>query len=359
MLKIPLFGFALFALSMDAQVLPKLGCPMAHCNPHLNDAVNLTSPSVGDLIQSDSLGTGTGAGLGCSSNGTIFACTFGSATGSNLIVYDADGNRIYAAPPGLLNQNARKSAPIVFTNGMVLAADNVHVTLIDPQNAMIQWMTAKPDTSSTISPVLVGGNIVLLATQGLGAISTYDLVTGALLSSFYISTPTCGNFDTENTPAVNKLRVYIVSACIADLTQGGLAAIDVVGTGPTRGGMSQAWLYQFPGPSGASPLFTNETIFFDGVAAPGSKLGTFLAINDTVNGPVLQWQRTFGSHFAANAGQDPRGGIWVFPLGQPNLYRLSNLSGLGLENGDSSGPRWPDRAIRAKFSCFSVQSRKR
>ena len=354
MIRFTICGAIAFPLFLYPQTLPQLplsGCPMAHCDPHLNDAVGLTAPPTGQSIQIDTLSGGAGIGLGCSSNGTIFACSFGSVGGSNLIVYDADGNRIYAAPPALLNQNARKSAPIVFTDGMVLAADNLHLLLINPQTATVQWMTTKPDTSSTISPVLVGGSIVLLATQGLGAISTYDLATGALLSTFYISSPLCGNFDTENTPAVNLQRVYIVSACIADLSQGGLAAVDVVANGPTRGVMSQAWLYQFVGPSGASPLFTNGTVFFDGLASAGSAQGTFMAVHDTLNGPILLWQQTFGSHFAANAGQDPRGGIWIFPTGQPNLYRLSNTSGSFLQTfavpvpAGQTGPYLPSSAV--------------
>lgn len=345
---------ALSSLPAMSQSLPKLptsGCPMAHCDSHLNDAVRMTAPPVGTVVQSDTESGGARLGLGCSSNGTIFACSFASPTGSNLIVYDADGNRIFAAPPALLNHNANKSAPIVFTNGMVLAADNLSVVLFNADGT-IHWQTAKPDTSSTISPVLVGTSIILVATQGTGTLSTYDLASGQLLSTSQVSTPDCGAYNTLNTPAVNGNRAYIVGACIADQTHGSLAAIDVMETGGSRGAMTQAWLYSFPGPSGASPLFSNRVIFFDGVASAESAMGTFMAVQDMGTSPLQLWQRAFNSPFGANAGQDPRGGIWVFPLRQSHLYRLSNANGSTLQTitvpvpqGQTPGSYGPSSAV--------------
>ena len=350
-MKLP-FLTVICVAALGAQVLPQLptsGCPMAHCDAHLNDAVREVTPSVGDIVASDPGSLGANEGLGCSSNATIVACSFAS-TGSNLVVYDAGGNRIFAAPPGTLNYNAAKSAPIVFTNGMVLLADNIHVILFNADGS-VNWMTTKPDTNPPISPVLVGTGIVLVATAVNGAITTYDLSTGQLLATFHVTSASCPNYNTLNTPAVNGSRAYVVSACVGEQTNGGLAAIDVATSGATRGSMTLAWLYAFPGPSGASPLFTNGVVFFDGVISAGSSHGTFMAVSDTASGPVQVWQMEFSTHFAANAGQDPRGGIWVFPVGGPYLYRLGNNNGSILQRlpvpipAGHVGPYVPSSAV--------------
>jgi hypothetical protein len=222
-----------------------------------------------------------------------------------------------------LNQNTGASAPIVFADGRVLAADDKRVVLFSPAGK-VMWTSNKPDNSTPISPVLVRNKIVMLATAGGGVISTYDLSDGNLLATYRIDHPSvCGAYDTLNTPAVHSSRAYIVSDCDADSSQGGISAIDV---GPD-GSMTEAWFYSFTGPSGSSPLFINGVIYFDGRDPNNSSNGVFFALKDNGASATEIWRRRFSSFFAANAARDPRGGIWIFPVSTPGLYRLSDADG--------------------------------
>ena len=76
--------------------LPDAGCPMAHCDPRLSDQTRTIAPSLAKLIATDSTPVG-GGGLGCVSNLQIVACSFRGdpQRQSNLVVYDADGQRIW------------------------------------------------------------------------------------------------------------------------------------------------------------------------------------------------------------------------------------------------------------------------
>ncbi len=62
---------------------------------------------------------------------------------------------------------------------------------------------------------------------------------------------------------MNGNRVYVSMAGQNQTSHGRLVAIDV---DPTNASMplSIAWSYVFGGPSGASPLFLNGVVYFDG-----------------------------------------------------------------------------------------------
>lgn len=312
---------------------------MAHCTPHLNDAARMTSPRYGLVVAEDPTAPASNQALGCSSNGSVVACSFASLSGPNLIVYRADGTRVFAADPDLLDSNARRSAPIVFTDGSVLAADDVHLILFNPDGS-VRWMTTEPVSGVPISPVPTAAGIVLIATDQAGLISTYDLMTGQQLATFQVSDPDCGPHLTKNTPAVNGNRVYVSSICYADRSTGGLAAIDVESEGPLRGTMTLAWLFPFTGPSGSSPLFSSDTIFFDGYAPGSSTQGAFMAVKDTSTGPVLLWEQTFPGIFQANAALDPRGGIWVHAKGTLDMIRLNFVDGSVEQRFGTPTPPW-------------------
>jgi hypothetical protein len=317
-----LVAFAMSYAQSPAPELPGSGCPMAHCTPHLNDAVRAIAPETATLVNLDPTTAGAGKGLGCSSNGTVVACSFMSTAGPNLVVYDGSGQRVFADSTGL-NENTGASAPIVFADGRVLAADNKRAVLFAPDGSII-WNTDKPDSGIPISPVLVRSTVVMLATAGGGVISTYDLSSGNLLATYRIDHPSgCGVYDTLNTPAVNGSRAYIVSACDADPSQGAISAIDVA----PDGSMTEAWFYPFTGPSGSSPLFIRGVIYFDGRDPNNSSNGVFLALKDNGASATQVWRRGFPSFFAANAARDPRGGIWIFPVSSSRLYRLSEADG--------------------------------
>ena len=105
-----------------AFVLPASGCPMAHCDARMSDAVQATSPTVARRISIDRSSPGSKGGLGCVSNGSLVACTSGStrSTLSNLIVYNADGVRLWE-DGGILGSTAWLSAPMISTDGHVIA----------------------------------------------------------------------------------------------------------------------------------------------------------------------------------------------------------------------------------------------
>ena len=265
---------------MSSLTLPVSGCPQAHCNAHLSDAVESISPDAAELVAFDSATQGSQHGLGCSSNTQVAACTFGSANPPNLVVYNADGRRIFADNAGLLDSSAFASAPIVFTDGKILAVDTDRLILFN-SDGTLRWLSNKPDVGTPTSPVLVGTDIVFLATQG-GGLSTWDLNTGNALDSFKISDPTCSNYDTQNTSAVNGNRVYVLVSCTTDTAEGGLVALDVdTQAGPSRGTMELGWFYRFTGPSGASPLYHDGNIFFDGVLPSDATKGVFMGVQDT------------------------------------------------------------------------------
>ena len=311
--------------------LPHQGCPMAHCTRHLANMVRVVAPEVGSIARYDALSDGSNKGLGCSSNKSVVACSFNAATPPNLIVYDANGLRVFEDSSGILNSSAYTSAPIVFESGKVLAADDTNLVLFH-EDGTLAWKSAKPDSSDPLSPILIRADIVMLATSEGGTMSTWDLRNGKLLSTYRLSRPQeCGDYDTVNTPTADGTRAYVLVNCHADPSKGGLVAIDVDVTTDARGTMTPAWFFAFTGPSGASPMFYGGALFFDGVNPRDSTQGVFMGVKDLGTSPQLIWSREFSSVFAAGAAKDPTGGIWVFPKSTPNLYRLNEPDGAILQ----------------------------
>ena len=106
--------------------LPGSGCPMAHCENQLSNRINMIAPVDGTkltLISHDTTTKGSNLGLGCSSNGpgNTVACTLDNGSGPNLVVYDGIGHTRWSS--SLLSTKALSSAPIVGTDGSVVAAD--------------------------------------------------------------------------------------------------------------------------------------------------------------------------------------------------------------------------------------------
>src|SRR5262245_17504071 len=86
-------------------VLGTQGCPMAHCDVHMSDLARAPVPAgdVGVVWRSDTA-KGSRSGIGCSSNGTIAACTFNDDA-DNVVVYEYDGTRRWSSG-ALLNGTA-------------------------------------------------------------------------------------------------------------------------------------------------------------------------------------------------------------------------------------------------------------
>jgi outer membrane protein assembly factor BamB len=338
-------SIGLAAMDAAAFPLPDAGCPMAHCDPRMSDRVNSTAPTVALAVRIDRAAPPAVGGLGCVSNTRLVACTGGGdpALSSNLVVYDADGHRLWD-DGGLLGASAWKSAAIIGDNDLVIAADQDRVLMADPRSGTILWQSSKPDAAPPISPVLAGGDDdLLLIASGAGnagstpQVTVWDAENGALLDSMTLVDPVSLQvYSTFNTPAVAGNRAYILASVISNGTKGRLFAIDICDTVACggRGKLSVAWTYDFRGPSGASPLLIGSRLFFDGRTQSGA--GTFMAVDDAGTSPALAWRMQAPSTFAASAARDPRGGLWVYPWQTGKLQRLNPKTGAVLQTVDTS-----------------------
>lgn len=334
-----LAGSALPGVSQAAGVsfgLPASGCPMAHCDSAMSDAVNAVLPTSISQVRVDRNAPGAKTGLGCVSNTRLVACTgSGDPTvQSNLIVYDADGNRIWT-DGGILGDKAWTSAAMINADGHVIAADPAWLLRADPTTGTILWKSAKPDNGTPISPVLVGSStdMVLMATSSPSVgvpseVSVWDAATGALLSHQPIVDPVTGAaFVTVNTPAVKGNRAYVVTSADGDSNQGRLYALDICESAACggRGALTVAWHFDFDGPSQSSPLLVGKRLYFDGLK--GQSTGLFFGVDDLGGAPSLAWSRRFTGRFGASAAHDPRGGLWVYPWQAGTLLRLNERTG--------------------------------
>ena len=313
-------------------VLGGQGCPMAHCDVRMSDLANLPAPGANvGVVWRREADRGSLSGLGCSSNGTVVACTLIGTGGDNLVVYDYDGNRLWGSG-SVLNETTPTSAPIVAVDGSVIVADDLHVVRFDPQGTVV-WNTPTPG-GNPISPVLTDNGHVVLASFA-GPISAYDLATGALVGAlpirkFGLFGPT---FSTTNTPCVRGNRVYVlVEKDGANLSnEGRLVAVDV-----SASGLRLAWQVGYGARSATSPLAIGDTIYFVGdrpAGGFGMKEPTVIAVRDLGNQGEVVWTRPVQPPFSVLAAmaQDPRGGMWFFPAGDENLIRLDAGDGHEIE----------------------------
>lgn len=130
---------ALLAMApVAALTLGTEGCPMAHCDGRMSDLTNAVGPTTAVAVSVDRTAPPAVGGLGCVSNTRLVACTGGGdpALTSNLIVYDADGNRLWD-DGGLLGATAWKSVPILGSDDRLIAADQDTVLMADLKTGQI------------------------------------------------------------------------------------------------------------------------------------------------------------------------------------------------------------------------------
>lgn len=330
-----LAGF-LTSAAADDFLVGTVGCPMAHCDNQMSDTLNLAAPRkpVGVTWRRE-VNRGSKGGLGCSSNGTVVACTF-VGDGDNLVVYDADGEQLWTSDD-LLFEGAVASAPIVAVDGSVIATDGRYLIRFDPQGGIV-WMQ---ETAGGLpfSPVLTDSGFIVLATL-LGPVSTYDLETGLLIAERWLGrnarTP-WSYFHTWNTPAVRGDRVYIVTErnFPNPFNEGRLYAIDVSATG-----LEEAWVVRFGSSSGGSPLVVDDSVFFDvdrrwaGFNVPVRP--KVIAVRDLGGSGTVRWSHKVpsGLRVALSFGRDPRGGVWYFGAGDTYMLRLDEATGQVIEKLD-------------------------
>jgi hypothetical protein len=318
-------------------VVAQTGCSRAHCDTRNSDQANSPVPlgAVG-IRWHDTIPSGSSAGLGCSSNGSVVACTYVNAGGDNLVVYDGNGSRLWASGSNL-NATAAASAAMVAVDGSVIAADNRSLLRFRP-NGEVAWKTATPG-GIPISPVISDAGIIVLATKG-GPVSAYRNTDGALIGQLWIKeSPEDTNFfDTTNTPAIRGERVYISTARINDPNHTAwFVAVDIDVTN-TAEPLRIKWRFVFGGPSGGSPLRLGNTLYFDGERRyPGAPRSPLLfSVRDNGDFGTLIWNRRTEGSILASPSADLRGGIWVFPAFRTYLLRLDEKTGAELERADLS-----------------------
>ena len=309
---------------------------MAHCDSRMSDNVGMVAPAVAVRVAIDRDSPGARGGLGCVSNGTLVACTGAGdqAARPGLVVYDADGRRVWD-DGGLLGPTSWLSAAMISSLGQVIAADQQWLVRVDPLTSTTMWVAAKPDLGTPISPVPVGlqQDMVLLATKtstagGTAELSVWDMHTGAMLSHKVLVHPVTGaSYETLNTPSVRGARAYVLASAIGNSNDGQLFAVDVCESAACggRGSFQVAWHVGFDGPSSASPLRSGDRIFFDGLQ--GWRGGLYLAVDDLGDAGAIAWQRSFSGRFGASSAHDPRGGLWVAPWQKGRLLRLNEATG--------------------------------
>lgn len=305
--------------------LAEQGCPMAHCDQRMSDNVRMTPPEGDVQVIWHRIGpggelTGSSGGIGCSGNGTVVACTFRGSK-DNLVVYDYDGNRLWKSGD-LLNQRSWCCAPMVDTEGGVIASDQYSVIRFD-KDGNVLWSAAIPPGGTPISPVITENGTIVLATNG-GPISAYDSDTGELLAELFVTQgpDDPGFFETINTPGGNGNRLYVsmryqVGGTADSSNLAWLVAIDVdPDAADPADRLKKVWHFEFGADSGASPLVIGDTVYFDGDRTrPGMiRLDPHMfAIRDDGDHGTELWRKRLWKSIVVSAAQDPRGGLWVFP----------------------------------------------
>jgi hypothetical protein len=332
-------------------VLPSIaasrGCSMAHCDPFLSDNTHLTIPAATSAVAlwHDPLLVGSLSGLGCSSNGTVAVCSFISTVVTPTLTvraYQADGAIAWSS--SLLGKRAWTSAPLVDSSGGAIVTGTTQIARYD-SNGNVVWTTTMPAGVPT-SPSYTQNGAIVLATMK-GPISAYDVNSGIFLGLLKLNATindggrsVAGYFDTTNTLAVRGNRMYIVTqfeegATGKTLPYGRLYAIDLVRRpGALSAQFVVAWAYEFRAPSGASPTIIDtdsgtEIIYDEAGAIPGAPTSApiFVAVRDAGSSSTLVWSYPMPTQPLASAVVDPRGGIWLWSPGSPNLIRIANTTG--------------------------------
>lgn len=340
-----------------------VGCSQAHCDAELSDQARLPAPVEGvRVLRRDSDAAGSNYALGCSSNGERVACAYGGVAdrGPYLVVYGADGERLWANED--MKLSTFTSAPAVEEAGGVIAADGEKVVRFDPEGGEL-WRFGLPEGSGApISPVITSRGLATFATTE-GLIGSIDTRTGAghtlrleasLVGERGVAVP--GAFVTRNTPTARRLeqgdRIYVTTefkpdsevtaraACLGAPAR--FYALDV----GSSGALSVAWFVDVGGRAGASPTVSGDVLFFDadrldafGPASSGLRdrcqgqdAPHFFAVRDlgprgefVYKHPLTSMELPPSGEGGglASAARDPEGGLWLFALGSGALVRLS------------------------------------
>jgi hypothetical protein len=294
----------------SAQFTPasNLACAQAHCDSQMTDQGKLAPPVVITNISYDPTG-GANIGLGCSTNNTIFACTF--QTTPSLIVYDAAGGRICTSGAELDGQ-AYHSAPAIDSGGKIVVGDSNHIAMFDSANVAggvcaVVWRSAVLN-GSPVSPVFDPESNLVLGATTKGWVYAISSVDGHTVASKSMANAGF-TYLTANTPCVQGGRIFIVaqrSGLPSDGRIFGLATADL----STVPGFPVAII----GPSYASPVCYGGWVITDtatpaavwisqadGTSAPWSpvslRVGAIASFALDLRSPVSVWIALRGTGF--------------------------------------------------------------
>jgi hypothetical protein len=122
----------------------------------------------------------------------------------------------------------------------------------------------------------------------------------------------------------------------SDPTQGILAAVELKARKKGEYRLSHLWSFDFGGPSTASPLRIDDTLYFDGFRpSQGAPFGPqAFAVRDGGKQPRQRFQLAVADLVPASMAQDPRGGLWLYSLLLPVLSRHDERTGELLQSID-------------------------
>jgi hypothetical protein len=180
---------------------------------------------------------------------------------------------------------------MVSIDNKIVACDNktilmVQVDVDDPKQTDIVWQTdiptQKQDVHIPFSPTIVEGKTIVLPTTG--PLHAFDADDGTFLASHELGAHKAGYFSTINSACAHGHRVYLSTEFrpytrrIRKKVDGRLYAVDV---NRKMGEIfSESWYFPFIGRSQASPLFIDNTIYFDGYLPGFSKRPQIYAVTD-------------------------------------------------------------------------------
>ena len=317
-------------------VVARQGCAMAHCDGSMSDLARMPVP-VGpetNVVWRDLLPVGAKVGLGCVSNGRTAVCAYGDEMEDALVAYDGRGDRLWTSGDHL-GPRTWVAAPMIDRTGGVVSADEDHLIRFRPDGSVL-WKTALPG-GIPLSPVLTLSGVVVVATKG-GPVSAFDSLTGEPIGSLTLrDTPEDPDYyHTINTPCVVGNRVYISTEKLDDPDfTARLWAVDV-DRSDTEAPLRPVWSFVFGGPSGASPMVSGDTVFFDGdrLDPGGPENPHIFAVRELGDSWSLKWKQPLDSPVRASVARDPRGGLWAFSLYLPYLDRYDLETGARLDRID-------------------------
>lgn len=336
-------------------------CPMAHCDPGLDNNQAATIPMHGatQAWQYNESGVFFSTGLGCTSGVRIVVCAgTGRQLGDSydaayLYALDLQGHLLWDSRR-LLDDYVIGSAPLLDNQDNVYASDDNWLISFTAQG-VVRWRVPNPARSVIVSfNMLSSGYLVGQAGLGNGGRNLVLVInpqTGAVAGTLDLADTVNGvrgDYGTPKTISVVGNRLYTVTqfvpanpGVVDRQHHGRLFAIDVDGHGTPH----VAWSFAFQGPSGGSPVVVPgrlNTIYFPGT---GTSTGStqdvmLLAVQDLGGSGRLLWTsdltKDYGIPYPTSApapgiqsavAHDPRGGIWVWSEFDRRVFRLDEATG--------------------------------